>query len=87
MKPAELSLVIPLFNEEENVVSLLNVLTSALKKEGISYEVLAVDNGSMDNTGDLIDKFSKKCRNVIKIKVKENKGYGFGVLSGLKKAK
>ncbi|MBI1849077.1 MAG: glycosyltransferase family 2 protein [Planctomycetes bacterium] len=46
----EISLVIPLFNEEQNVRPLADRIHSALAYTGISYEVIAVDDGSRDGT-------------------------------------
>lgn len=48
----EVAVVIPTFNEHENVVPLLDILSSALK--GISYEVIFVDDDSPDATANLI---------------------------------
>ncbi|HYL81252.1 MAG TPA: glycosyltransferase family 2 protein [Candidatus Acidoferrum sp.] len=45
-----LSIVIPLFNEEENVPLLAEEIRQALDPPGISYEVVAVDDGSTDGT-------------------------------------
>ena len=44
----ELSVVIPVYNEEENIKPLIEKLNSAL--QGIEYELIFVDDGSADNT-------------------------------------
>jgi glycosyltransferase involved in cell wall biosynthesis len=46
----ELSIVVPLYNEERNVVPLFDELTKTLRAAGISYELLLVDDGSRDRT-------------------------------------
>ena len=45
-----LSIVIPVFNEEENVPLLAEEIRRALDPQGIAYEVVAVDDGSTDGT-------------------------------------
>ena len=46
----ELSIVIPVFNEEDNVLPLLDALATSLMAIGRSYEVIVVDDGSTDET-------------------------------------
>ena len=46
----ELSIVIPLYNEAENIEPLYDELTAALGEVGRSYEVIVVDDGSQDDS-------------------------------------
>jgi len=46
-----ISVLIPIFNEEENISPLYDKLTTALKKAGRPYEVIFIDDGSMDIVG------------------------------------
>lgn len=50
-----LSIVIPVFNEEENVPLLAEEIRQALDPQGIAYEVVAVDDGSTDETWDRLE--------------------------------
>ena len=50
MVPPELSVVIPLYNEESNVAELYRELTAALGAWGRPYEILLIDDGSTDGT-------------------------------------
>ena len=53
MKPVasiDLSIVVPLYNEERNVVPLFDELTRALRQTGQTYELILVDDGSTDQT-------------------------------------
>ena len=43
-----LSIVIPVFNEEENIPILAEEIRRALEPQGVAYEVIAVDDGSTD---------------------------------------
>lgn len=54
-KSTPLSIVIPFYNEEENVRPLYRGVRNALEKLGIDYEVIAVDDGSMDKTLPLLE--------------------------------
>jgi len=78
----KISIVIPFYNEEKNVEGVIKDIVSSLKE---TYEIIAVDNGSSDRTGEIIDKLtSEKIR---KVRIKKNLGYGYGVLKGLECAK
>lgn len=46
----KISIVVPLFNEEENVIRLHKKIVSACNKLGKKYEIIFVDDGSSDNT-------------------------------------
>jgi len=48
--PPRASIVVPLYNEEDNVVPLHEAITQALEGTGIDYEVVLVDDGSRDET-------------------------------------
>jgi dolichol-phosphate mannosyltransferase len=50
MDPVELSVVIPVYNEEENIQILANELKESLNKLGMRYEIIFVDDGSEDGT-------------------------------------
>ncbi|HEX9454569.1 MAG TPA: glycosyltransferase family 2 protein, partial [Candidatus Binatia bacterium] len=46
----ELSIVIPVFNEEENIEPLIREIDAVLKPSGKTYEIVVVDDGSKDGT-------------------------------------
>lgn len=46
----DVSIVVPIFNEEDNIDGLVAQLTAALEPTGLRYEILAVDDGSTDAT-------------------------------------
>ena len=50
----EISVVIPAYNEEESIGALLDEVFSTLDSMQISHEVIVVDDGSTDTTGDLL---------------------------------
>ena len=85
-KQPSLSLVIPAYNEEENIVICASNLVRAFDKESIDYEFLIVDNGSTDKTGEIIDSLAKRNKRIKKVVVKKNIGYGYGIRKGLETA-
>jgi glycosyltransferase involved in cell wall biosynthesis len=81
---AILSLVIPCFNEGENIPTLLKRCSQFAPQEGI--EIIIVDNGSTDNSQEIINQQLLIYSFVSLVPVSQNQGYGHGVLEGLKKA-
>src|SRR5882724_6472632 len=61
----ELSVVIPVFNEEENVTVLHSRLTAVLEDTHIDYEILFVDDGSRDNSLNQLQNLSVKDKRVL----------------------
>lgn len=51
-----LTIIIPVFNEEDNILPICQALTTILEKEEITFDLLFVDDGSLDNTWDNISK-------------------------------
>ena len=84
-----LSLIIPCFNEEENLEKLLSNLKSLIKKySSEKIEILIVDNGSTDNSKKIIKNNSLFLEKKISlIKIDENIGYGNGIYKGILSSK
>lgn len=81
MSIPELSLVIPCYNEQGSLQSL--VARCAECFNGHDVEVVLVDNGSTDATADLLPALINGHDHVRTVRVPQNQGYGFGILSGL----
>jgi glycosyltransferase involved in cell wall biosynthesis len=81
---AKLSLIIPCFNEEKNLPLLLKRCSQIDYQEGI--EIIVVDNGSTDNSQNILKELLPDYSFVSMIHVKQNIGYGNGILEGLKSA-
>jgi glycosyltransferase involved in cell wall biosynthesis len=79
----DVSLVMPCFNEEEIVGYTIRRLLAVFEQAGFRLEVVAVDNGSSDRTGEIIGELASRTPSVVPCRVEVNQGYGFGVLSGL----
>ena len=83
----EFSLVVPCYNEQESIPFTIPPLCAAFEKAGVRLELLAVDNGSKDRTGEILDGFAAKGLPVRKVRVDVNQGYGWGILCGLREAR
>mgnify|MGYP001598210568 FL=1 len=81
----KLSIVIPCYNEAESLPRLFESIGSAIMRDDI--EVLLVNNGSTDNTEQVLAELALHYPMVQVVHVSVNKGYGFGVLSGLREAR
>ena len=85
-KISNISIVIPVFNEEKNIVSLLKEIKIALKNK-IEYEVLIIDDGSDDNTVKSIYNNMRQFQNLSIVVHKKNYGQSISLLTGISKAK
>jgi glycosyltransferase involved in cell wall biosynthesis len=79
------SIVIPCFNEAKNIEKLVTLCLAELCGKGI--EVVIINNGSTDNTNDILHKMNINNSYLKIYKLNKNIGYGGGILYGLKKAK
>ena len=70
----QISVVIPLFNEEESLPELHLWIVSVMKKNQFSYEIIFVDDGSRDNSWQIIEQISKEDANVKGIRFQKNFG-------------
>lgn len=68
------SVVVPLYNEEENVEMLDERLSETLKNIGSDYEVVYVDDGSSDKTLQLLEEIQKKDDHVVVLSLRRNFG-------------
>ena len=80
----KLSVIIPCYNEAANLPLLLDRCSTL--GENSNIEVILVDNGSSDNSAEVLDKLLPSYPHCRTIRVPVNQGYGFGILSGLKAA-
>lgn len=81
--PPDVSLVMPCYNEEENVGYTIPRLVEAFGKAGYRVQIVAVNNGSRDRTGELLADMAGRHPEVTAVTVETNQGFGFGILSGL----
>lgn len=82
-QPQWLSLAVPCYNEEDSLRNTVTRLVQAFRERNLTLELVLVDNGSHDRTGQIIDELIADGLPVIKEVVAVNQGYGYGVLRGL----
>ncbi|WP_333783944.1 glycosyltransferase family 2 protein [Thermocrinis sp.] len=82
-----LSVVIPAYNEEENVPILYEKLKKVLDSLGEDYEVIFVDDGSTDSTFDILKKLATKDKKVKVLRFKRNYGQTAALSAGFEHAK
>ena len=80
-----LSLIVPVFNEEDSIVELVNRIHSSLTKENISYEIIFVDDHSTDKTGAII-KYLSESHPIIYVVKKGKKGKAYSLYEGFEVA-
>lgn len=80
------SIIIPCYNEEKNVPALVERFARMALPDGVSLELVLVDNGSRDKTGAVIEALALQYDFIRPVVVPENQGYGYGILTGLRAA-
>lgn len=85
--PPVLSVVVPLFNEEQSIGELHATLDRVLRSLDVSYEILFVNDGSRDATRALIDELQKKDDHVAALHLSRNFGHQAAVSAGIDHAR
>lgn len=78
------SLIIPCYNESANLPLLLERCKGLVEHSGV--EVILVDNGSTDDSPQVLERLLPAYPGCRCVRVEVNQGYGFGILSGLRSA-
>jgi glycosyltransferase involved in cell wall biosynthesis len=86
-QPVDISIVIPLLNEEESLLSLNTWIFKVLKIQSFSFEIIYIDDGSTDSSWNTIENLSKKNQNVRGIRFAKNFGKSQALHAGFKSAK
>ena len=81
---ADLTLIIPCYNEEKNIKELFDQISRLENK--FFLEIIIVNNGSIDNSEEIISLKKDIIKNLKVIKINKNIGFGNGVKQGIKNA-
>lgn len=80
--PGSLSLVLPAYNEQENIRIVVEQALDVLPKYVDTFEIIPVNDGSSDRTGAILEELARGDDRVRPVSYKVNKGYGGAVASG-----
>ena len=82
-----LSIVVPVYNEEENIPLLFEKIRAVCKRIGDPYEVLFVDDGSRDGTFEVLSELSKQFPELVVIRFQRNAGQTAAMAAGFESAR
>jgi dolichol-phosphate mannosyltransferase len=81
-----LSIVLPTYNERENILILIPLIEELLKKEKLDGEIIVVDDSSPDGTSQTALELNKKYNNIKVITRKKKEGIGAALIEGYNNA-
>jgi len=82
-----ISVVIPVYNEEESIPELTEWIIRVMQANGYSFEILYVDDGSKDSSWNIIEQQSKKNTSVKGIRMRRNYGKSAALHEGFSASK
>ncbi|MEK9186144.1 MAG: dolichyl-phosphate beta-glucosyltransferase [Patescibacteria group bacterium] len=82
-----LSIIIPAYNESERLPLTLIDIDKNLSEQEYSYEIIVINDGSTDNTAEIVERFTPIIKNLKMLDNKENHGKGGAVQQGMLIAK
>jgi len=86
-EPIELSVVIPVFNEEGNLPILIQRLVKVLNPLGLSYEMIFVDDGSSDGSRKILREMAVRYPRLRVIGLKKNRGLSTALIAGMREVR
>jgi glycosyltransferase involved in cell wall biosynthesis len=81
------SIIVPLFNEEENIPALLQAVQEVMTRENLAFEIILVDDGSIDGTYKVIKEEAAKDSRVNGIRFRRNHGQTAAIMAGIEHAR
>ena len=82
----DVSIIIPLFNEDESLPELAAWIERVVNANNLSYEIIMIDDGSTDNSWNVIEQLSTNNSNIKAIKFQRNYGKSAALNEGFKAA-
>ena len=86
-KVKELSVVVPVFNEEQSLEELASEITGALTEAGLSFEVVMVDDGSSDDSWNVIRRLNTSDPRFTGVRFRRNYGKSAALAVGFERAR
>ena len=85
--PLDLSVVVPLYNEEESLRPLYAAILGGVEPLGVSFEIVFVDDGSRDGTVRIADELARADSRVCLVKFRRNYGQTPAMAAGIAEAR
>lgn len=82
----DISVVVPLYNEEESLRELIEWIARVMAHEGFRYEVIFVDDGSSDSSWDVVEQLGQRFAEVRGIRFRRNYGKSAALFCGFEAA-
>lgn len=86
MSERSLSIIIPAYNEAENILATLENVTTALAPLELPHEILVIDDGSRDQTAAIVEAAAGRLPNVRLLRNERNMGFGWSYRRGVEAA-
>jgi glycosyltransferase involved in cell wall biosynthesis len=86
-KDVEISVVVPVYNEEANLPILVPKLAEVFDRLGSLYEMIFVDDGSSDGSRKLLKKMASQVPSLRMVGLKQNRGLSTALLAGMREAR
>ena len=83
----DISVIVPLYNEAESLPELASWIERVMKENSYSYEIIFINDGSSDNSWEVIEELSGKNPNIHGIKFRRNYGKSPALYCGFERAK
>lgn len=85
-KLSSISLIFPAYNEEKNIEAAISKGREALDRHAEKIEIIVVNDGSADRTGEIIDRLGGENADLVPVHHPKNRGYGAAVCTGFYRA-
>ncbi len=83
----QLSVVIPVYNEKDNLLPLWSEMRAALESISRTYEVILVDDGSDDGSAEVLAEMRRSCRDIRVLRLSRNCGQTAALMAGFRAAR
>lgn len=82
-KHCDVSIIIPIFNEKDNILELYNKLSKSLHMLAFNYEIIFINDGSRDGSAEVLDEIAEKDSCVLVIHFVRNYGQTAAIMAGI----
>ena len=81
-KPIDISVVVPVYNEEESLPELVSQLVKAMRPTGESFELVLVNDGSIDRSAEVLTRLSAEVPELVSVLLRKNYGQTAAMAAG-----